>query len=155
MAKKELTIKEKQLLSYRERQKGITAVYAAAVDKNGNKLVGIVDQFDGQRFNLNEAGHIMSEITALVRANSESEFQNILSRLHELAPTSPYAGMSDREMLQRVKPRLCQSPAEYNRFLEYVKGVDYEFYSSLIDDSSETPADSSAAVETPADSNPE
>lgn len=155
MAKKELSLREKQILSYKERQKGTTAVYTAVVDENGNKLVGIVDQFDGQKFNLNEAGHIMSEITALVRANSESEFQNILSRLHELAPTSPYAGMSDKEMLQRVKPRLCQTPAEYNRFLEYVKGVDYEFYSNLIDDSSDAADDSSAAVDTSADSNPE
>lgn len=151
MAKKELSLREKQILSYKERQKGCIPEYVIPVDKNGNPLVGIVDQFDGQKFNLNEAGHIMSEITALVRANSESEFQNILSRLHELAPTSPYAGMSDKEMLQRVKPRLCQTPAEYNRFLEYVKGVDFDFYSSLIEDES-TPE---SIPESTPESNPE
>lgn len=142
MAKKEKTIREKQIESYWQKQKGSTAVYQPFYDNDGNKKVGIVDQFDGQKFNLNPAGHIMSELTALVRANSEAEYNQILARLKEFdAPGSPYSGMNDEEMIKRVKPRYCQSPAEYAKFLDYIQGVDIDMYNRLQSSDQDSPGE--------------
>lgn len=84
----------------------------------------IVDQFPAEEFNVTPHGTLRNDVAALVAAQTEQEFNLILSRLMELKADDQYQNMSDKELLQRIKPRMMQDPAELERFGEYVGQLD-------------------------------
>lgn len=84
----------------------------------------IVDQFPAEDFNVTPHGTLRNDVAALVAAQTEQEFNLILSRLMQLREDDQYQNMSDTELLQRIKPRMMQDPAELERFGEYVGQLD-------------------------------
>lgn len=88
------------------------------------KEKSIVDQFPCEDFNRTQYGTLRNDIAALVAAQTEQEFNLILSRLQELRADDQYQGMSDDELLAHIKPRLMQDPVELARFGEYVGNIE-------------------------------
>lgn len=89
------------------------------------KDVGIViDQFDAQSFNLNEAGWPRNDIAQMARAQSKAEFDAIMQRLavRDSQPSNIPKGMTDAEIYDFCRPRYSQSPLELEQFIEFSNG---------------------------------
>lgn len=89
------------------------------------KDVGIViDQFDAQSFNLNDAGWPRNDIAQMARAQSKAEFDAIMQRLAVLdsQPSNIPNGMTDAQVYDTCRPRYSQSPLELEQFIEFSNG---------------------------------
>ena len=71
----------------------------------------IVDQFDGEDFNLAENGFRMSDIVEMFRAESTSVQDAIAARMVEIKSQPGADGLTDHELAVMAVPRSCQSPA--------------------------------------------
>ena len=121
------------------------------------KDVGIViDQFDAQPFNLNDAGWPRNDISQMARAQSKAEFDAIMQRLSvcDSLPSNIPKGMSDAQVYDTCRPRYSQSPLELEQFIEFSNGSVTKYleerYSKNNTDSvkSEPPMSGSASSDT-------
>lgn len=79
----------------------------------------VVDNFDSQPFNLNEAGWTRNDISQLARATSQSQYEAIMSRLVELKSEGNIPKDTPVEdAICMIKPRFAQSPVEIEQWLE-------------------------------------
>lgn len=95
----------------------------AAVADSPKEFVRVVDQFDAQDFNENEAGWIRNDISQLVRATSQSQYDAIMRRLVELKQEGGIKeGTTVEEAISQIKPRYAQSPNEIEQFIALTNG---------------------------------
>lgn len=105
-------------ISYRS----IAGCVAAVVD-SPKEFVRVVDQFDAQDFNENEAGWIRNDISQLARATSQSQYDAIMRRLVELKQEGGIKeGTTVDEAISQIKPRYAQSPNEIEHFIALTNG---------------------------------
>lgn len=87
--------------------------------EDGEVDVCPVDAFAGQTFNLNEFGHIQSDVSALMQAQSQSEKDLIAQRLVEAQGENPdLSGLTDSDIFKYSMSRYYQTPAEVAQFAE-------------------------------------
>ena len=90
---------------------------------NSREFLVSIDQFDSKDFNINEAGHIRNDISALARATSQSQYDALMKRLVELRNTG---GIDEKtsidDALSMIKPRYAQSPNEIEQFIQMTNG---------------------------------
>lgn len=92
----------------------------AAVEDSPKEFVRVVDQFDAQDFNENEAGWIRNDISQLARATSQSQYDAIMRRLVELKQEGGIKeGTTVEEAISQIKPRYAQSPNEIEQFIAF------------------------------------
>lgn len=78
-----------------------------------------VDAFAGQTFNINQFGHIKSDVSALMEAQSQSEKDLIAQRLVEAQGSNPdLSGLTDSDIFKYSQSRYYQTPAEVQQFAE-------------------------------------
>ena len=78
-----------------------------------------VDAFAGQTFNINAFGHIKSDVSALMEAQSKSEQDLIAQRLVEAQGANPdLSGLTDSDIFKYSMSRYYQTPAEVERYGE-------------------------------------
>ena len=70
--------------------------------------LAVIDDYDEQDFNINEAGWIRNDISQLARAQSQAEYDAIMKRLVQRSD-DPDDGLTDEEKFAVIKPRYCQS----------------------------------------------
>ena len=81
--------------------------------EDGKPDVCPVDAFAGQSFNVNPFGHIQSDVSALMQAQSKSEYDLIAQRLVEAQGADPdNTGLSDTDLFRFSQGRYNQTPAE-------------------------------------------
>lgn len=83
-----------------------------------NSHIAAVDQFDKQDFNLNDNGFIRNDISQLMRAQSQAEYDMKLKSLMEIPPSSLPDDVSTADAIALITPRYSQSPAELAIFAE-------------------------------------
>lgn len=81
---------------------------------------GKADQLPAMEFTVNGNGFPDSDIVRLVNASSEAEFMSLAARMQEIAVKDEYVGMSNEDIVKRIKPRLVQDPTELMRYVEYL-----------------------------------
>lgn len=80
----------------------------------------VIDQFDAQEFNQNDAGWIRNDISQLARATSQAQYDAIMQRLVELKQQGGISDdMSVEDAISQIKPRYAQSPNEIEQFIAY------------------------------------
>lgn len=81
-----------------------------------------IDNFDGQDFNLNEAGWVRNDISQIARAQSLQEYNLIMSRLQVIYESKSLPeGMTVEQALKTIRPRFCQSPNELQQWIEFTQ----------------------------------
>lgn len=88
------------------------------------KIAG-VDQYDSQDFNLNDCGFIRNDLSQLMRAQSQAEYDARLRKLMEL-PTGQSLpdDMPIEDAIASVIPKYAQSPAELASYAELLSQRD-------------------------------
>lgn len=97
---------------------------------NGYLRERVIDPYAQQSFMKNRFGWLTSDISLLLSADNESLVGNIMSRLEVLKGSGDKR--SEREMLDSLIPRYCQSFAERSKFMDYVHEKHPEWF---VDDS--------------------
>lgn len=91
----------------------INPVFTESVQAPAPSACVPVDQFPVQDFNLNPAGHPCSDVSLLMRAETQELYNLYASRLQELKLQQvDTTGMSDEQILSSLVPRHCQLPSE-------------------------------------------
>lgn len=106
--------------------RSITKVFGAELPpiiyplrEDGKVDVCPVDAFAGQTFNVNEFGHIKSDVSALMEAQTKSEQDLIAQRLVEAQGSNPdLSGLTDADIFRYSMSRYYQTPAEVQQFGE-------------------------------------
>lgn len=106
--------------------RSITKVFGAELPpiiyplrEDGKVDVCPVDAFAGQTFNVNEFGHIKSDVSALMEAQTKSEQDLISQRLVEAQGSNPdLSGLTDADIFKYSMSRYYQTPAEVQAFGE-------------------------------------
>lgn len=106
--------------------RSITKVFGAELPpiifplrEDGKVDVCPVDAFAGQTFNVNEFGHIKSDVSALMEAQTKSEQDLIAQRLVEAQGSNPdLSGLTDADIFKYSMSRYYQTPAEVQAFGE-------------------------------------
>lgn len=81
-----------------------------------------IDNFDGQEFNLNDAGWVRNDISQIARAQSLQEYNLIMSRLQVLDESKSLPdNMTVEQAIKSIKPRFCQSPNEIEQWIEFTQ----------------------------------
>lgn len=104
------------------------------VKVNGEDYPPLVDQMSANDYNVNASGFLMSDITALSRANDSSEIDNILHRLNEMRQDIDNSDLSDEELLAKIRPRYAQDPVDYARWLDAMNELDLKELSHRLND---------------------
>lgn len=111
------------------------------VRSDGNVDVCPVDAFAGATFNINEFGHIKSDVSALMEAQSKSEQDLISQRLVELQGQNPdLSGLSDADKFKFSMSRYFQTPAEVQSFGESLAKAQFARDERLAKEASEKAA---------------
>ena len=80
-----------------------------------------VDAFAGKSFNINPFGHIQSDVSALMEAQSRSEYDMIAQRLVEVQGEDPdNSKLSDTDLFRFAVGRHYQTPAEVAQLSESI-----------------------------------
>lgn len=80
-----------------------------------------VDAFAGKSFNINPFGHIQSDVSALMQAQSRSEYDMIAQRLVEVQGENPdNSNLSDTDLFRFAVGRHFQTPAEVAQLSESI-----------------------------------
>lgn len=86
-----------------------------------------VDAFAGATFNVNEFGHIKSDVSALMQAQSQNEIDMISRRLVEAQGENPdLSGLTDSDIFKYSMSRYYQSPREVELFGERLAKAQYD-----------------------------
>lgn len=90
-----------------------------------------VDQFDAQPFVLAENGFRSSDVSLLMKAESDDLKLQIASRIQELKVSNPdYSGLSDSEIAQLTIPRYVNSAAQ---FRDWAASLDKSGFAKQVD----------------------
>ena len=112
------------------------------VRKDGEIDVCPVDAFAGQTFNVSEFGHIKSDVSALMEAQSVSEKDLIAQRLVEAQGENPdLSGLTDSDIFKYSTSRYYQTPAEVQQFAESIAKASYERSERLAKEAAEKAAE--------------
>lgn len=96
------------------------------VRSDGKVDVCPVDAFAGATFNINEFGHIKSDVSALMEAQTKSEQDLISQRLVEAQGSNPdLSGLTDADIFKYSMSRYYQTPAELQAFGESLAKAQY------------------------------
>lgn len=80
-----------------------------------------VDSFAGKSFNINAFGHIQNDVSALMQAQSRSEYDLIAQRLVEVQGENPDTSkLSDTDLFRFSTNRHFQTPAEVAQLSESI-----------------------------------
>lgn len=80
-----------------------------------------VDAFAGKSFNINPFGHIQNDVSALMQAQSKSEYDLIAQRLVEVQGDNPdNSDLSDTDLFRFAVGRHFQTPAEVAQLSESI-----------------------------------
>lgn len=94
-------------------------------DKKIVPYVQIMDDYDSQEFNVNDAGFIRNDISQLARAQSQSEYEAMLRKLREMPVTSGIPDdMPIEDAIAMIRPRHMQTPSELELFATSLANVD-------------------------------
>lgn len=100
-----------------------------------------VDAFAGATFNINEFGHIKSDVSALMEAQSKSEQDLISQRLVEAQGSNPdLSGLTDADIFRYSMSRYYQTPAEVQAFGESLAKAQYAHDERIAKESAEKAA---------------
>ncbi len=91
----------------------------------------IVDNFEGQDFNLAENGFRMSDIVEMFKAESAAVQDSIAANMVEIRSNPAAEGLSDHELAQMAIPRCCQSPAALT---DWMASLETSGISKTVDD---------------------
>lgn len=80
-------------------------------------LRAIPDQAPVQDFNRGDSGWPMSDITALVHAQSDIEIERVAQRLIERKQTNNTDGLSDQEIIADIIPRFVNDQASLYQYI--------------------------------------
>lgn len=107
-----------------------------------------VDAFAGQTFNMNEFGHIKSDVSALMEAQSVAEKDLIAQRLVEAQGENPdLSGLTDSDIFKYSTSRYYQTPAEVLQFAESLAKASFERSERLSKEAAEKAAAQKAAAD--------
>ena len=85
----------------------------------------VIDSYDAQPFNRNDCGWIRNDISQLMRAQSQEEYNMLLHKLEVTNDTGSLPkGMKREDAIKRIKPRYAQSQVELQQYAEYLAGLD-------------------------------
>lgn len=116
--------------------------------EDGKVDVCPVDAFAGQTFNVNEFGHIKSDVSALMEAQTKSEQDLISQRLVEAQGSNPdLSGLTDADIFKYSMSRYYQTPAEVQAFGESLAKAQYAHDERVAKDAAEKAALEKAAKE--------
>lgn len=80
----------------------------------------VVENYPAEMQNINEHGFIRNDISQIMLAQMPQDLDYILNRISLAKKESKFSGMSDKDILLTIKPRLLQSPAEIEKYLQYL-----------------------------------
>lgn len=118
-----------------------------------NKIAA-VENFDGQPFNINEAGFVRNDLSRLARAQTQQEFQLILSQLSERESSSLPKDMPVADAIKLCRPRYAQSPSELAEYSETLAQYQFARQQKVVRQRAVAAADSSVADSPAVDSAP-
>lgn len=96
-------------------------------DKRVVRRLAFVDQYDGQDFNINEAGYPRNDISSLARAQSKSEFDAVMARLNVTSDSQSLPKeLSDKDALKLLRSKYTQSPNELMMYAEQLAAYDVD-----------------------------
>lgn len=90
---------------------------ANSIRKVPESLRAIPDQSPVQDFNRGDSGWPMSDITALVHAQSDIEIERVAQRLIERKQTNNTDGLSDQEIIADIIPRFVNDQASLYQYI--------------------------------------
>lgn len=109
--------------------------------KFNDRSVRAVDTFESAGYTLNEFGHIRNDFSQLNEAQNTLEFQRALAKMQEIQAAQPdNSNKSFEELVREVRPRWCQTPAELDRFEQYLINTELDYYNKLQQKKSEAGA---------------
>lgn len=88
------------------------------VDDRGHYKISPVDQLEAQDFMKGENGFRRSDLAAFYAAENAQIAESIGLRLQENMSSFLEEGLTPAEMMERVIPRSCQTPAEVQNWSE-------------------------------------
>lgn len=96
-------------------------ISSSPVDDNGNLIGAIAIQGSKlENFMLNDAGWPRSNLMVAMSASSDAVLRRAFDALTEVKTVSPFAGMSDEQIVNSIFPRYAFTPAEVNSALNYM-----------------------------------
>ena len=111
------------------------------IRKDGKVDVCPVDAFAGQTFNMNEFGHIKSDVSAFMEAQTKGEQDLIAQRLVEAQGENPdLSGLTDSDIFKYSMSRYYQTPAEVESFGEALGRAQFERSERLAKEASDKAA---------------
>lgn len=91
-----------------------------ALTDEGNIWPLVVSEFEQQDFCLNEFGWVANDVSLLMKASTQQEYDLIAQRLQEIKKNNPDTSkMSDGDIIKSIWPRFYQSPSEISNFMDY------------------------------------
>lgn len=107
-----------------------------------------VDAFAGKSFNINPFGHIQNDVSALMQAQSRSEYDMIAQRLVEVQGENPdTSDLSDTDLFRFAVGRHFQTPAEVAQLSESLTRKADERAQRIAKDAAEKAAADKAAAD--------
>lgn len=82
--------------------------------------ISIVENYPSEMQNINEHGFIRNDISQILLAQFPTDIDWVLNRISLARKENKFNGMSDKDILLSIKPRLLQSPAEIDNYLSYI-----------------------------------
>lgn len=82
--------------------------------------ISVVENYPAEMQNINEHGFIRNDISQIMMAQMPQDLDYIINRISLAKKESKFSGMSDKDILFTIKPRLLQSPAEIDKYLKYL-----------------------------------
>lgn len=96
----------------------------------------IVDNSLSEDWNINAHGFIRNDINLLLESENLNDMSYVVSKVMNLKKEDRFKGMSDKEILSSIKPRLIQSPAEMDAYLDYIQSSMNSIAKSVLSDQS-------------------
>lgn len=91
----------------------------------GNNRLAVVDQFQVEEFNLNDAGWPRNTIACLARCQTVEQYRALAERLVKRDIVSDKnQKLTLKERFAAIRPRSCQTPADIELFAQQVAKID-------------------------------
>lgn len=82
--------------------------------------LSVVENYPAEMQNINEHGFIRNDISQIMMAQLPQDLDYIINRINLMKKENKFSDMSDKDILLTIKPRLLQSPAEIDKYLQYL-----------------------------------
>lgn len=90
---------------------------AASIRNVPEELRAVPDQSPIQDFNISDSGWPMSDISALINAQSDIEIERVAQRLVERKSQNNTSGLSDQEIIADIIPRFVNDQASLYQYI--------------------------------------